>query len=123
MQDLSPFIRRRTKCAKNARAVLGRLSLPNGGLISYHALDPQASSPPLWRLSQVPQDVVDSFLLRSHPTPTGRHVEIDGADFLVLHPRCSQLAIIGPPSTGISAFAHKHSNCVRPGTVPAVAMV
>jgi hypothetical protein len=49
---------------------------------------------------------VDSFLLRSHSTPTGRHVEIDGANFLVLHPRCSQLAIIRPPSTGISAFAH-----------------
>ena len=35
------------------------------------------------------------------------------------HSRCSQLAIIRRASTGISAFAHKRSNCLRPATVPA----
>jgi hypothetical protein len=39
----------------------------------------------------------------------------------ILHPRCSQLAIIRPPSTGISAFAHERPNCARLETVPAMA--
>jgi hypothetical protein len=61
----------------------------------------------LLALSKIPWDVINSFLLLSHSTPAGSHVEVDGADVRILHPRCSQLAIIRPPSTGISAFAHK----------------
>jgi hypothetical protein len=45
-------------------------------------------------------------------------MSIASADFRVLQPRCSQLAIIRPPSRSISAFARQRSNCVSPGTVP-----
>jgi hypothetical protein len=53
----------------------------------------------------VHRHVVDRLLLLSHST-AGRHVEVDGADVRVTHPRRGILAIPSPPPIRIRPIAH-----------------